>query len=425
MSESEIKRIAELLIKYSREELTLAEEKQLQEWKEANPGSFEKLFSDQVFLELGEEDDSRKRIAATIRERIAQSSQEDTIKSSSRRRILIARTWWVAALVLIIGSVIGVVSIVGHKVNSGSAINSHGKSQNDIFPGKNKAILTLAGGSIIVLDSVQNGTLVKEAGISIEKRSDGKLAYSSSHEKPLAIQFNTLTIPRGGQYFLELSDGSKIWLNAASSLRYPVSFIGNERKVQLTGEAFFEIAKATDRQGTLPFIVDVLTSTDGKSAAKITVLGTHFNVNAYDDETAIRTTLLEGRVKISMQRIAGGNSSEQGESVTLSPGQQALVRETNPASNVAQGIKVINDADTGEVVSWKNGVTSFVNEDIKSIMRKISRWYDVDVVYEGNIPERSFMGGIPRNSNLSEVLKVLELSNIHFTVEGRRITVKP
>jgi len=427
MSESDVQRIVELLVKYSRGELSLAEEKELEKWKGPNKESFEKLMSKEVLFELRDEYHSEQRIAAAIKNRIAENSQEDTIESSSRRRIIVAGAWWAAAIVLIIGSVISIVSIVGHKTTNGSITNSGGKSQNDIFPGKNKAILTLAGGSTIVLDSAQNGTLAKEAGISIEKRADGKLAYSSSHEKPLAIQFNTLTIPRGGQYFLELADGSKVWLNAASSLRYPVSFIGKERKVQLKGEAYFEIAKLTDQEGALPFIVDVLSSSDGKPAAQIAVLGTHFNVNAYDDEAAIRTTLLEGSVKVSTKPIAEANGSEQCESITLSPGQEALISNasTNAASDVKQRIKVVNDVDTEEVVSWKNGVTSFANANIKSIMRKISRWYNVDVVYEGNIPDRTFMGGIPRNSALSEVLKVLELSNIHFKVEGRKIIVKP
>jgi ferric-dicitrate binding protein FerR (iron transport regulator) len=270
---------------------------------------------------------------------------------------------------------------------------------HDIGPGGNKAILTLGDGSRIVLDSAGNGTLARQGGVNVIKLDSGKLAYSISHDvKPGKASFNIITTPRGGQYQVILPDGTKVWLNAASSLRYPVSFARLKlREVRLTGEGYFEVA----RNSKMPFIVSTNTQ-------DIEVLGTTFNVMAYSDEATVKTTLLNGLIKVST------NNSH----TLLKPGEQSIL-ENNGL------FKITNDADVTEAISWKNGLTTFKDEDIKGIMRKISRWYDVDVVYKGDIPERIFMGGIPRNANLSELLNVLEESKIHFEVEGKKVVVIP
>ncbi len=290
--------------------------------------------------------------------------------------------------------------------------------KNDVAPGGNKAVLTLANGAKIVLDSAQNGTLARQGNSSVMKVDSGLLAYSqqssAGNRQPVtgahpAVQYNTLSTPRGGQYQLVLPDGSKVWLNAVSSIRYPTTFAEKEREVEITGEAYFEVAKNADR----PFIVKLPPAASGEDQGEVKVLGTHFNVNAYDDETTVKVTLLEGAVKVSRLTPAQPGTVH---SQLLLPGQQAIIDKE------AAGIK-ITYADTEEAVAWKNGFLEFNNSSLKTIMRQISRWYDVDIRYEGDRQERFFTGEIPRNLSLSNVLKILALSNVHFKIEGRIITV--
>jgi ferric-dicitrate binding protein FerR (iron transport regulator) len=232
----------------------------------------------------------------------------------------------------------------------------------------------------------------------VVKQSNGQLAYNTQNEKPTEVLYNTLTTPRGGQYQLVLPDGSKVWLNAASAISYPTAFTGSERKVEIKGEAYFEIAKNT----AMPFIVKV-------NDAQVQVLGTHFNINAYSDEDAIKTTLLEGAVKVTKDAA----------STLLKPGQQAILgRSSNE-------IRVQENTDLDAVLAWKNGYFSFNQTDLATIMRQIARWYDVDIVYSDKVPERRFGGEIPRNTNAAEVLKMLEESKVHFRIEGRKVIVLP
>ncbi len=272
------------------------------------------------------------------------------------------------------------------------------KFVHDVVPGGNKAFLTLANGTKLSLTDATDGELAKQAGISIVKTEDGQLVYNVSNtskqgnDTPL---FNTIETPRGGQYQINLPDGSRIWLNAASSLRYPVVFSDNERKVELKGEAYFEIAKNM----ASPFRVV-------SNNQIVEVLGTHFNINSYPEEGSVKTTLLEGSVK-----IRSGNKS-----AILRPGQQSQVGNS---INVTQ-------ADIYETVAWKNGKTQFSNADIKTIMRMLSRWYDVEVQYQGEMIETGFGGSVSRSKNISEILKLLELTgDVHFKIEGRRVTVMP
>jgi ferric-dicitrate binding protein FerR (iron transport regulator) len=305
---------------------------------------------------------------------------------------------------------------------------------HDALPGGNKATLTLADGTVIDLDNAKNGKIAAEGGTVVSKKQDGQLEYSKSNS-PLTIDhspsYNTLSTPKGGQYFLELPDGSKVWLNAASSIRYPTAFSGKERRVELTGEAYFEIKKNQD----IPFRVHFSSpSTDGGGReGLIEVLGTQFNVNAYHDESIIKTTLLEGKVKMVSGECPSDPVIRAGSMVNkqqvdnkrmaiLQPGQQAQLLNTT----IGNGrIRVIDDVDTEEAIAWKNGLFYFDNVDIQAIMRQLARWYKVQVVFKGKIPARRFAGQVSRNSNLSQVLKILELSKIHFTVEGDVVTVLP
>jgi hypothetical protein len=303
-----------------------------------------------------------------------------------------------AAAILLFVSFGAYLFIKNQRLNSQLA--NHYSPKNDILPGGNKATLTLANGKQILLTGARNGTLAVQGTVAVNKTADGKIVYNSS-EKPSsnnvkAIVYNTMTTPRGGQYWVVLPDGSKVLLNAASSLTYPTTFSGNERKVELTGEAYFEVA----HNAAKPFRVY-------SKAQIVEVLGTHFNINTYDDEPAVKTTLLEGKVKVT--------STIQNQVRILQPGQQAFL---NPlAFN-------ISNVDVEEAIAWKNGLFMFESNDIQQIMRMVSRWYDVEVVYNGTSPADKFSGSVSRFSNVSEVLNTLQLTRkVHFKIEGKRITV--
>jgi ferric-dicitrate binding protein FerR (iron transport regulator) len=274
------------------------------------------------------------------------------------------------------------------------------QKQNDIAaPSANKAVLTLADGTKIELDSSGNGTLAVQGSVKIVKQSTGEISYAGTAAGK--VNYNTLSVPRGSKPInLMLSDGSRVWINVGSSLTYPTAFAGNERKVTITGEAYFEVV----HNEKMPFIVQ-------SGDLKIKDLGTHFNVNTYEDETTERITLLEGSVSVTRNAL----------SELLKPGQQARI-----TNNGTSDIKVLNDVDVDEVMAWKTGKFMFNrNTDIGTIMRQISRWYNVDIEYEGNIHQR-FWGSISKDVNVSQVLKILEATGgVKFKVEGNKIMVMP
>ncbi|EHQ28060.1 FecR family protein [Mucilaginibacter paludis] len=267
-----------------------------------------------------------------------------------------------------------------------------------IVPGGNKAMLTLASGKKIILDGAAQGEIAQQAGVRITKTADGQIVYNvlADDKNTAAGLQNTITTPRGGQYKVILPDGTKVWLNAASSLSYPASFHGEERLVTLNGEAYFEVARNPD----MPFKVK-------SDLQTIEVLGTHFNVNAYADESALQTTLLEGSVKI----VSGKNSG------IIVPGEKAVINRNG------NGTIITRKANLDKETAWKNGVFSFDNDDIKSVMRQVCRWYDINVVYADNLPSEKYFGEIPRNSNLAGVFEILELNNVKFDVEGKTVKV--
>lgn len=270
--------------------------------------------------------------------------------------------------------------------------------KNDINPGGEKAILVLSNGQSIVLDSAANGTLTQQGATKVLKLNNGQLSYASgSNAGSTEVLYNSIVTPRGGQYQVILPDGTSVWLNASSSLRFPTAFVGKERRVEITGEAYFEVQKNT----SMPFIVAI------KGGAEVEVLGTHFNIMAYDDETSIKTTLLEGAVNMKH-----GNTVQK-----LKPGQQAQLTQDK--------MQLVTDADVDQAIAWKNGLFDFNDDVIPDIMRQLSRWYDIDVVYEGKIPDGHYVGSVRRKSNISEVLKMLEVAGgIHFEIQGKKITVK-
>ncbi|MVN20453.1 FecR family protein [Mucilaginibacter arboris] len=322
-----------------------------------------------------------------------------------QKTVVVKSIWgrWMAAAAILIALSVGLYFYANRK-SEYYASNTTNHPKQEITPGGNKAILILADGSKIDLNTTSNGEVAKQGSLTITKATTGQLIYKTLGPKGKypqgTLAFNTVETPKGGQYAINLPDGTRVWLNAASSLKFPTQFASNERRVELTGEGYFEVAK----DKTKPFKV----VTDKQ---EIEVLGTHFNVNAYTDENAIRTTLLEGSVKITVGRT---NQTVQ-QSVILKPDQQSALGRS--------GI-TIKDVDTEDAVAWKNGYFNF-NENIESIMKKLSRWYNIEVVYEtSKDPDLLFAGKVSRLKSINSVLNIIEATgNVHFRIEGRRVTV--
>ncbi|SKB86955.1 FecR family protein [Daejeonella lutea] len=328
------------------------------------------------------------------------------VERSGMRRTKYLMKWSLAAAVIMIVSV----AVYFYSLQADPVPVLAAKKEkpvlNDILPGGNKAILTLADGTQIILDNAADGTLTTQGNISVNKNKDGQLIYkvnNGASESAKVLEFNTIRTPASGQYQVVLSDETKVWLNAGSSIKFPTAFTANERLVEIEGEAYFEVAKDRKR----PFRV----KSDNQL---IEVLGTHFNVNAYRDESLVKTTVVEGSVKISSGT----------ENNTIKPGQQNRLSRTKGNMHIAE-------VDLEEAISWKNGLFMFDNEEIHSIMRKISRWYGVEVVYQDRDIEEKFGGTVSRFENVSQVLKILEVTGtIHFKIvqgddsgKGRRIIV--
>ena len=277
-------------------------------------------------------------------------------------------------------------------------------------PGTNKALLTLADGAVIVLDSAGIGSVATQGNAIVSKLDNGKIAYHCSRNVPGTIQFNTLTVPKGSKPMqLVLADGSEVWLNVASSITYPTAFPDNERKVAIKGEAYFEIRPllSSAGQAKVPFTVSATSPVAGAKEVEIQVLGTHFNVNAYEDENSLKVTLLEGSVKVG---------HHGGRSIYIVPGQQAAVDQ--------QGALSINEAiDGDEVLAWKDNWFNFNSLTVPEIMRQIEKWYNVSVTYEGKVSNKHFSGIVSRSNQVSEVLKMMEQAGIIFKIEGQHIIV--
>ena len=331
---------------------------------------------------------------------------------------VLRRKWWLgaaAAIFILCGAGVYLLFSNGSQKQIATIQTQQQRFKNDVSPGDNRAILTLGNGSTIILDSARNGIIARQGNSKVMKLSDGYLAYTPAGSGSREVLFNMVNTPRGGQYKLSLPDGSRVWLNAASSIRYPTVFAGSERKVELTGEAYFEVAKNAAK----PFKVKIIPVGDSPfrgqgigDGGEVEVLGTHFNINAYGDEAVIKTTLLQGSVRVTM-----GSAS-----TLLLPGEQA---QASPSNGPGGQIKLIKEADLDEAVAWTNGVFKFKQVTIGPLMKAIARWYDVDVHYEGKITSH-FIVTIPRNMTVTNVFKILEQTGeVHFSIEGKRVTVTP
>ena len=324
--------------------------------------------------------------ALNLKINTTQTSQEpEVIRMFGWKKLVAA-----ASLILAVG--VGTTFFINDVQPVQTQVVTTDETIKDISPAISGAILTLADGSQILLDSLGNGQIAQQSNTTISNR-DGKLIYNS--QKGAATVYNTMSTPKAQRYNLQLADGTKVWLNASSSIKFPTAFSGASRQVSITGEAYFEVSPDKSR----PFIVDV-------GGMQVEVLGTHFNVNSYNDEEVIRTTLLEGSVVVTQNM----------KSKKLYPGQQAVV-------NTIGDINLEKNVNLSQVMSWKNGLFYFENSSLQEVMRDISRWYDVDVVYKGDVPERNFEGEIQRNLKLSEVLRILELNKVKFKLEGRTVFI--
>ncbi len=367
------------------------------------------------FLNLLSKDSTNRILLEEIRARFEDNTPSETIteeQSNKIRNILMNKVtatpvmtihrfnlkrWLIAAtVVMVLGLTTYFLTENWHQYKTQGASSSirTPKINNDVLPGGNKAVLILADGSTVDLDDANSDTLVKQGQATVIK-TNGKLLYNVADPNQHEILYNTIFTPRGGQYKVILPDGTNVWLNAASSLYFPTSFTGNERRVKITGEAYFEVAK----NALMPFIVSA-------GDAEVQVLGTHFNIMAYKDEPVVKTTLLEGSVKFVAANITN----------TLQPGQQSQFKQGKT--------RVVSGVDVNEVIAWKNGLFHFENADMETVMLQISRWYDVDVVFKTKRGFDLLHVDIPRSNKLSEVLKALELSGgATFKIEGKTIIV--
>ena len=388
-------RIHYLLDTYISKRASVTEKNELMEWiLEAGEDSQLKRYVLEIWNDYKPAEDLSYVNWDEIYSRIVQPPVV-SIKSNVRTMRLVRLA---AAAVILFALGAGTYLYVIHR--SQDPISNVQPKQNDIAPPSiNKAILTLGDGTKIELDSTGNGTLAVQGSVQIIKKSTGEISYAGTSAEE--VRYNTLSIPIGSKPMnLTLSDGSKVWINVGSSVTYPTAFTGSERKVKITGEAYFEVA----HNSRMPFIVQ-------HDNVTVNVIGTHFNVNTYNDEAAEIITLLEGSVRVNKHAVFE----------LLKPGQQARIN-----NGINSNIKVLNDVNMDEVVAWKNGKFMFdKNTDIGTIMHQISRWYNVTIVYQGEINQH-FWGSISKDVNVSEVLKILEATGgVKFKVEGNKIMVMP
>lgn len=397
----QIERMAMLTVKYMKDELTPEEVLELEAWKMASPENLQR-FNDRInntellenLVHYQDAEEQKEVMKSRIPwDHITRQPAFFSV-SANRRKLAVA-----ASILVAISLGILFWGRQPHQRPLEARELPRALAKNDIqAPTGSRTILTLSNGEQVVLDSVQNGALARQGNASVSK-SNGQLIYHTAlDEKPTETLYNTLATASGGQTMIVLSDGSKVWLNAASSIRFPATFSGKERRVEMTGEAYFEIA----HNQSVPFLVNV-------RGAAIKVLGTHFNVMAYDNEVTWSATLLEGGIM-----VAKGNQSS-----LLRPGQQAQLEGVNGSDK----IRVLKQVDTSQVMAWKNGEFQFDVADITSVMRQLERWYGIEVSYQGGKPAIRLSGSIGRNVNLSNVLTLLESNGVRVQVDGNKVTV--
>ncbi|WP_291909038.1 FecR domain-containing protein [Chitinophaga sp. CB10] len=385
--------IQQLIDKYLDGTITPQEEQQLMDWYEAENNTTVEWQS----TAINEEEEVRLRMLQHIQQQIAPPGLSPV--GGNRR-------WYYAAAAAVFLLILAGAAWLYYPAlqRPHTAVKQLAVASNTIVRGSNKAILTLGNGQQVVLEEVDNGTISQQGNATVNKADSGSLQYLAGQGAANgAIVYNTLHTPYGGQFKVTLPDGTRVWMNAGSTLHYPTAFPSGDRTVSLSGEAYFEVAPDANK----PFFVSVR-DTAGMPMT-ISVLGTHFNVNAYPDEAQHKVTLLEGSVKVNCS-----NSD-----ALLVPGKVAIVNKTT-------GRIRTKTTDTEAAIAWKNGNFFFDNESLESIMRQISRWYNVDIRYQADVSGKALAGSLPRSKDVTEVLSMLELTKtVHFKIEGRRIIVMP
>ncbi|NML22389.1 FecR family protein [Pseudoflavitalea sp. G-6-1-2] len=382
----------EILSRYAQRQVTPEEEEAFSNWLQTlDQAQLESLMDEfgTIVAALPDlADKADQHLLQSIHEEIAMKEADD---EQQIPRIPFWRTWRAAAAAAILLSLAAAVYLYTGRNSSRQLAGTRQSPAMQIAPGKSGAILTLADGSQMVLDSLSNGPLTTQNGAAVSM-DNGRLVYNADETTTPEIVYNTMSTPRGRQFELTLPDGTHVWLNAASSIRYPTSFAGKERKVEIDGEAFFEVT----RNAQQPFIVNA------RNKAEIEVLGTGFNVSAYANDKSLNTTLLNGSIRVN--------------GIIIKPGQQAQVTDA---------VRVVDNADTDMVTAWQKGIFNFEGASLKEVMNQIERWYDIEVVYEKNVPAVMFGGEMTRNMSLDGVLIALEKSGIHYRLEGRKLIVLP
>ncbi len=348
----------------------------------------------QLWLDSGEPD---APVDAAGEIRIRQVMNRIAALKKSKFSHLKSGRWWSVAAVVLLVLFAAWWFTPGRQKPLQTVLAKHHPVQ--IRPGGDKAYLTTASGDTIVLDHVHNGHITLQSGIQVSKLNSGMLLYQAGNataDLNATKQFNTITTPRGGQYQVVLSDGTRAWINSASTIKFPVAFSPDQRKVEITGEVYFEVAKNKKR----PFLVEA-------NHVQVQVLGTHFNVSAYPDDQSVVTTLMEGSVRLN----------KGGTSVRLKPGEQGIIYNN-------QRNMTVQPADIEVVEAWRKGQFIFHNQSIANVMKIMARWYDVDVSYEGNVRDKEFGGSASKDAGMVTLLENMKLTGaIHYKIEGRRVIV--
>ncbi len=350
------------------------------------PGQREALA--EIFMELTGQPDMDLAFDASLRPLLDEATAIDRPRTAPLRRM---HYWgWAAAIGLLVlaGSIY---RLTEQRGNASPAVRTQAKN---VTPGKQGAVLTLADGSTVLLDSMNNGVVASQSGTNVVL-DNGQVVYDPEETAAAGAAYNTISTPRGRQFRIVLPDGTKVWLNAASSLRYPVAVTGNTREVRITGEAYFEVAA----DATKPFSVHFA------EKGVVEVLGTAFNINAYEDEPLAKTTLLRGSIRVNRQRV-------------LQPGEEASVSDGN-------GLTVENSPGAEDAVAWKNGLFIMRGTDLPALFRQISRWYDIEVDMRGTLPDRTFGGTIGRNVSLTDIIEALNIYGVNCRLENGKLIVQP
>jgi transmembrane sensor len=395
-----VKRIASLIIKQWKDELDYAGQQELDQWAGESPANA------QLLEQLSQDEGLRRQLldyyeAEESKDIIWKKIDSATTETTTVVAITSTRSRWSFKYAIAAVTIAALVTAGAYMVlqKSGKPVVPAvaQRTLEQVLPGGNKAVLTLHDGKQIILDDAANGTLATEGSTIVSKKKDGEIEYKSTGNSPLA--FNTLATPKGGQFQLVLPDGSKVWLNAASSITYPTAFTGNERRVEITGEAYFEVAKSANK----PFKVHFESS---HREGEVEVLGTHFNINAYDDENAVKTTLIEGRVRVHSGTVT----------TILKPSEQTSISQSSHLTNPIP-------VQTEDVIAWTNGEFAFKGADIETILKQAARWYDLEISYPHGKPTDTYRGRIPRNANLSQFLTILQTSEVKCKLDGNTLIV--